>query len=187
MVNQFHFHPMHTAKAVRAYCKQHAIVMAGLFDENELVKQTKPLYFTDVKESGELFETNEERRKANLKAVFHCPNMNPDFFAKSETGYEVDPIRRECNPRLQRDYYEYFHFPGAISKIAKKYNKTNAQVCIRWSLQHGVVTTPKTIKRKKMEEFADVFDFELTQVEMDAIDSLNADFRIGYNPNYIDF
>ena len=95
-----------------------------------------------------------------------------------------DPTDHSKNPRLPHDYYDNF---DVMSDIGKKYGKTNTQVWIRWSLQHGVITTPKTIWKNKMEEYINVFDFELTQDEMNKIDGLNINHRIGYHPDYIDF
>lgn len=95
-----------------------------------------------------------------------------------------DPTDHSKNPRRKRDYYDDFE---VISNMGKVYGKTNTQIWIRWSLQHGVVTTPKTIWKHKMQQYIDVFDFELTKEEMDKIDALNINHRIGYHPDYIDF
>jgi len=67
--------------------------------------------------------------------------------------------------------------------IAHKYNKSVAQVILRWDLQHGVVTIPKSIKEHRIIENADVFDFELSAEEMDKIDGLNQDSRAGSHPD----
>ncbi len=95
-----------------------------------------------------------------------------------------NPNDMSKNPRLPHDYYDSF---DVMTEIAQKYEKTNSQVWIRWSLQHGVITTPKTTSLKKMREYINVFDFELTEEEMDRIDALNINHRIGYHPDYIDF
>lgn len=60
-----------------------------------------------------------------------------------------------------------------IQKIADHYGKTTAQVELRWGLQHGFVEIPKTTHEKRMQENADVFDFELTPLEMLQIDALD--------------
>jgi diketogulonate reductase-like aldo/keto reductase len=67
--------------------------------------------------------------------------------------------------------------------IAHKYNKSVAQVILRWDLQHEVVTIPKSIKEHRIIENADIFDFELTQEDMDKIDALNQDSRAGSHPD----
>ncbi|WHY78428.1 aldo/keto reductase [Neobacillus sp. WH10] len=67
--------------------------------------------------------------------------------------------------------------------IAHKYNKSVAQVILRWDLQNGVVTIPKSIKEHRIIENADVFDFELTSEDMEKIDGLNQDSRAGSHPD----
>ena len=67
--------------------------------------------------------------------------------------------------------------------IAHKYNKSVAQVILRWDLQNGVVTIPKSIKENRIIENADVFDFELSAEDMEKIDGLNQDSRAGSHPD----
>lgn len=67
--------------------------------------------------------------------------------------------------------------------IAHKYNKSVAQVILRWDLQNEVVTIPKSIKEHRIIENADIFDFELTQEDMEKIDALNQDSRAGSHPD----
>lgn len=70
-----------------------------------------------------------------------------------------------------------------LTKIAQKYNKSVAQVILRWDLQHDVVTIPKSIKENRIKENVNIFDFELTQEDMENIDSLNQDSRAGSHPD----
>ena len=70
-----------------------------------------------------------------------------------------------------------------IVRIAAAHAKTPAQVAIRWALQHRSVTIPKSVKRRRIEENADVFDFELSADEMRSIDLLDRSQRIGPDPN----
>lgn len=70
-----------------------------------------------------------------------------------------------------------------LIKIAQKYNKSVAQVILRWDLQHDVVTIPKSIKEHRIVENANIFDFELTQEDMENIDALNQDSRAGSHPD----
>ncbi|MGG3874893.1 aldo/keto reductase [Brevibacillus laterosporus] len=74
-----------------------------------------------------------------------------------------------------------------LQEIADKHGKTVAQVILRWDLQHGVVTIPKSTKEHRIVENASVFDFELTQEEMDRIDALNQNHRVGPDPDNFDF
>ncbi|KAF1846146.1 2,5-diketo-D-gluconic acid reductase A [Cucurbitaria berberidis CBS 394.84] len=55
--------------------------------------------------------------------------------------------------------------------LAKKYNKTPSQILIRWSLQMGFVPLPKSVTKSRIEENAQVYDFELTKGEMESLDT----------------
>ncbi|WP_123042337.1 aldo/keto reductase [Cohnella candidum] len=75
----------------------------------------------------------------------------------------------------------------AIAELASKYGKTPAQIILRWHLQQGVVTIPKSVNEARIRENADVFDFELAPEDMVLIDSLNEDRRFGADPDNFDF
>lgn len=60
-----------------------------------------------------------------------------------------------------------------LTDIGRKYNKTAAQVVLRWHLQRGVIAIPKSIHRQRMEENFDIENFTLTSEDMAAISSLN--------------
>ncbi|MBE4908436.1 aldo/keto reductase [Bacillus luteolus] len=70
-----------------------------------------------------------------------------------------------------------------INEIAEKYQKSTAQIILRWDLQNKVVTIPKSIKEHRIIENADVFDFELSAEDMERISGLNKDERVGPNPD----
>jgi len=62
---------------------------------------------------------------------------------------------------------------GLLASIGKKYNKTIAQVVIRWLTQRGVVAIPKSVRRERMEENLNIFDFDLSAEDMEAIKTLD--------------
>jgi diketogulonate reductase-like aldo/keto reductase len=74
-----------------------------------------------------------------------------------------------------------------IQKIGKKYNKTPAQVALRWNLQHKVVTIPKSANPKRIVENAQIFDFELSDADMQALDALDQGKRVGPDPDNFNF
>lgn len=75
----------------------------------------------------------------------------------------------------------------AIQQIAAAHGKTAAQVILRWDLDHGVVTIPKSIHADRIKANADIFNFSLTADEMATIDSLNTNERVGPDPDTLDF
>jgi diketogulonate reductase-like aldo/keto reductase len=74
-----------------------------------------------------------------------------------------------------------------LTEIARKYNKSVAQVILRWDLQNGVVTIPKSTKEHRIIENTTVFDFELTKEDMERINGLNQNHRVGPDPDNFDF
>lgn len=70
-----------------------------------------------------------------------------------------------------------------LNAIGKEVNKSAAQVIIRWNIQHGVIVIPKSVTSSRIEENINVFDFELSNEQMQRIDNLNKDKRIGPDPN----
>ncbi|KPV44275.1 aldo/keto reductase [Alicyclobacillus ferrooxydans] len=72
-----------------------------------------------------------------------------------------------------------------IAELAEKYGKTPAQIVLRWDLQNRVVTIPKSVRTARIEENADIFDFQLTDEDMAKVSALNQDYRFTqYPPNY---
>lgn len=67
--------------------------------------------------------------------------------------------------------------------IAEKYGKTVPQVILRWDIEQGVATIPKTVNKERMIENADIFDFTLTDDEVEQITNLNRNERTGSNPD----
>lgn len=76
---------------------------------------------------------------------------------------------------------------ATLRGIATKYQKSIAQIILRWDLQNGVITIPKSTKEHRIVENASVFDFELTKEEMQIINSLNQNKRVGPDPDNFDF
>ncbi|NQX46382.1 aldo/keto reductase [Paenibacillus tritici] len=74
-----------------------------------------------------------------------------------------------------------------LKEIAASHGKSVAQIILRWDLQHGIVTIPKSTKEQRIIENASLFDFELSRAEMERIDSLNRDQRTGPDPDNFDF
>ena len=71
--------------------------------------------------------------------------------------------------------------------IAKKYNKTPAQIILRWNIDLGIITIPKSATPSRIAENFDIFDFKLTEEEIQHIDDLNKDARVGSDPDNFSF
>lgn len=78
------------------------------------------------------------------------------------------------------------HLP-LLEELSAKYGKTAAQIVLRWHLQLGVVTIPKSVQAERIVENANLFDFELEPEDMNRMDALNRNQRFGADPDHIDF
>ena len=73
-----------------------------------------------------------------------------------------------------------------VVAAANAHGKTPAQVILRWHLQHGFIVFPKTVRRERLVENAQIFDFVLTDDEMTAIDGLDEEQNFGFDPRTMD-
>ena len=74
-----------------------------------------------------------------------------------------------------------------IREVARRHGKTPAQVVLRWNLQRGFVTIPKSVRRERLEENAALYDFQLAADDVAAIDALDRGERIGADPDNFTF
>lgn len=104
-----------------------------------------------------------------IKPMINQVEIHP-FFQQSEAlnvmkDYSIVPQAWGPLSEAQRDIFHH----KLLVKIAQKHEKTVAQVILRWHFQRGVATIPKTIHPERMEENLDIFNFALTDKEMNAI------------------
>ena len=146
-------------------------------------------------------------KQGNIKAIgvsnFLQPNLEQILCRK-----EIIPAVNQCefHPRLiQQDLIDFCNrnniqyqawsplMQGKIflitelRSLARKYGKSIAQITLRWNLQKGVITIPKTSSPKRLIENADIFNFSLCEDDMQLIDSLDCNSRIGPYPPEINF
>ncbi|MBX4197472.1 aldo/keto reductase [Candidatus Saccharibacteria bacterium] len=69
-----------------------------------------------------------------------------------------------------------------LEERGAKYGKSTSQVMLRWALQHGTVPLPRSADEGHIRENFEVFDFELSSVDMEAIDKINQTDRTAWNP-----
>ena len=70
-----------------------------------------------------------------------------------------------------------------VESTGAAHGKSSAQVCVRYAMQHGVVPLPKSVTPQRIESNADVFDFELSEAEMAALDAMPQTGYSGYHPD----
>lgn len=74
-----------------------------------------------------------------------------------------------------------------LKAIAQKHNKTISQVILRWHIQNGVIPVFRSLNATRQKENMNIFDFILSKEDMDAIDSININSRLRYDPDNCDF
>ncbi|WP_269466212.1 aldo/keto reductase [Marinilactibacillus sp. 15R] len=74
-----------------------------------------------------------------------------------------------------------------LKELAAKYNKSIAQLVLRWSLQHGFLPLPKSVHEERVHENADIFDFEIEEEDMKKIDSLKGRAGSAQDPDQTSF
>ena len=130
----------------------------------------------------------------------HLPHHLEALLKTAEVPPMVDQV--EFHPRLQQPRLQAYLAEHDIAleawapimrggvngipqlvEIGRAHNKSPAQVAIRWILQMGYVAIPKSVHEDRIAENADVFDFELTDEQMETIDRLDTGQRIGPDPD----
>lgn len=168
------------------------------------------LYLIHWPVAGKYVETwqamTELYKEGRVRAIgvsnFHINHLK-DILDSSDVVPAVNQI--ECHPLLnQKEIRDFCQMNNIVleawsplmkgnlnlpvlEELAKKYQKTPAQIVLRWHLQHGVVIIPKSVHDYRIRENAQIFDFSLTTADMDAIDQLNEGKRFGPDPDNFDF
>ena len=74
-----------------------------------------------------------------------------------------------------------------LNDYAHKYNKSIAQITLRYLLQKEILPLPKSTNKEKMKENMNIFDFEISKEDMDAIDALKINISSGNDPDKVEF
>lgn len=105
----------------------------------------------------------------NSKVIEYCKNKNvaPEAWSPLARGKIINDSK--------------------LLKLATKYNKTVAQMAIRWQLQRGVIVIPKSVHKDRIIENSKVFDFEISKNDMELIESCDCNLRTGSHPDSFKF
>lgn len=96
-----------------------------------------------------------------------------------ELGILVEAYSPNGNGKLLND--------DTLLKIAEKYGKSVAQICIRWTLQHGTLPLPKSVTPEYIKENTEVFNFEISDEDMQIIDEMEYLVGVPTDPDNRDF
>lgn len=122
---------------------------------------------------------------ADIKPMVNQVEYHPSLTQEELNAYcKQEGIQLEAWAPLKRGQLQD---NPTIVALANKHKKTPAQIILRWDLQNGVVTIPKSVKEHRIIENADIFDFELSTEDMNQINSLNQNERTGADPDNFNF
>ena len=125
--------------------------------------------------------------KSNIKPVsdqFECHGYFMDYDTISycqSNGIQVEAFSPMACPTVYDPNINLLKEPVLI-EAGKHHGKTPAQAALKFLLQQGIMIIPKTVHIERMKENADLFDFELTPEEMEAIRGLNMHRRLNSDP-----
>lgn len=127
---------------------------------------------------------------ARVKPAVNQVEIHPHHQqAESKAWHDKYNIQLEAWAPFGEGRGDMFRLPE-LQAIGDKYGKTVAQVILRWHLQRGIVVIPKTTHIERMKENLDVFDFALTDGDMEAIASLDkkqSSFFSHTDPNMVEW
>ena len=121
-----------------------------------------------------------------LEEVLAAATINPSVLqVECHPYYQQNDLKKRIAAynTVIESWYPLGHGDAALieepvfTKLAEKYGKTNAQIILRWHIQKGTIVFPKSSNPVHIKENIDIFDFELTDEEMDEIRQLDKGFR----------
>ena len=164
-----------------------------------LIHWPRPLAAESWKVLEELYR---EGRVRSIGVSNYTPAYLEDLIGKSEIVPAVNQV--ELHPGLQQEELvsycnsrnirveawspimkgKVLHMP-VIQDLGRKYGKNPVQITLRWHFQREIICIPKSVNPSRMAENLNIFDFELSEEDMDRIAGLNSDTRLGFYPEYI--
>lgn len=121
-----------------------------------------------------------------LEEVLAAATINPSVLqVECHPYYQQNDLKKRIAPynTVIESWYPLGHGDAALieepvfTKLAEKYGKTNAQIILRWHIQEGIIVFPKSSNPVHIKENIDIFDFELSEEEMNEIRQLDKGFR----------
>ncbi|EHK4067713.1 aldo/keto reductase [Listeria monocytogenes] len=154
---------------------------------------------------NEAWRAMEELYEAGKIRAIGVSNFLPEHLAQLLTTAKITPMinQIEVHPMLSQvearkhndslgiitEAYcplgsgRLLHHPELL-KLAEKYGKTTAQLMIRWEIQNNIVTIPKSVNQDRIKSNFDVWDFEISAGDIEIINGLNENKRVGTDPHH---
>lgn len=135
------------------------------------VSNFEPEHLEDILEAG------------SVVPAINQVELHPAFQQRTVRGFgEERGILTEAWGPLGQGKYELAELPG-LNDLSKKHGKSIQQVVLRWHIQEGVIVFPKSVRKERLAENLDVFDFELDADDMAAMVAMDSGLRVGTHPD----
>ena len=127
-----------------------------------------------------MIHLDEMKKYAKIPPAINQVEFHPFLYQKELLQYckENNIVLEAHSPLVSGQHFG----DETISTISKKYGKTNAQVLLRWSIQHGLVPIAKSVHKERIEENTHIFDFELKGEDMNLLDGLHVNLHVRTDP-----
>lgn len=176
-----------------------------------LIHWPNPLKFRDCwqEKNAESWRAMEESYKEGKTRSIGISNFREHHIVELEKTATIEPMVNQikvCPGISQKELRKYSEEKGMLIEgyspfgtggifkseemqaFSKKYNRTIAQICIRWSLQQGVLPLPKSVSKERIAENTKVFDFELENSDCALIENLTGlEIKPNRNPDEAPF
>lgn len=126
---------------------------------------------------AKLFEVGEKPSMDQLESHLYLQDPETINFLKENkiTHQAWSPLARTQGGILEEEI---------LNKLADKYNKTPAQIALRWHIDRGTMIIPKSVHKERLQENIDIFDFELDEADLNSLASLDKKKRFSGDPLY---
>ena len=126
---------------------------------------------------------NELLAESEIRPAVNQVEFNPFNFQNELLSFcNEEGISMEGYTPLSRGY----KFDNKIVKeLSGKYLKTPPQIILRWVVQHSVIPIPKSSHNERIKENADIFDFTITDKDMEKLNKINENYRLAMDPHKI--
>ena len=124
-------------------------------------------------------------KTAKIRPAVNQIYLNPSDMEEDVTAYnkELGILNEAYSPLGRGDLFAN----ETVVSVAQHYDKSPAQVLLRWSLQHGFVPLPKSVHRERLESNLQVFDFTISEEDMAKLDGLHGAGKLANDPDQTDF
>ena len=125
--------------------------------------------------------------KCRIKPAVNQVELHPLLSQKELRDFctQNDILIEAYSPTARMDIRLIEH--PVLEKIAKEHNKTVVQIILRWNYQNHVIPIIKSSNKKRMFSNISIFDFSLSEGEMNMIEEINENYRVRYDPDDCDF